>query len=201
MITLYLATSNRGKVREISELLARFDVSVFPRSPDIAPPVETGVTLVENATIKANYDFEFVEAGAVLADDSGLFVDVLDGAPGVYSSSFGGVEGDDARNRAALIDHLRRANVESSTARFICVMALKGSSGKVTTFEGVVEGRVHTFERGQFGFGYDSMFIPNEGDGRTFGEMQSVEKSTISHRSRALSKLVDAISKDPSLLS
>ncbi len=201
MKRLYLATSNPGKVKEISELLARFDVAVLPRSSDIAAPVETGVTLTENAIIKANYDFEFVEGSAVLADDSGLFVDILDGSPGVYSSSFGGVEGDDKRNRAALIEGLNGVGVDFSTARFMCLMALKGSSGRLATFEGVVEGKVFTFERGTHGFGYDSMFIPDEGDGRTFGEMESFEKSTISHRSRALSKLIEAISEDPSILS
>ena len=200
MTTLYLATSNAGKVREISELLKRFGVEVLPRSGDIAAPVETGATLVDNAILKANFDFEFVEGSAVLADDSGLFVDLLDGAPGVYSSSFGGIEGDSLRNRAALRERLMAANVDSSTARFICVMALKGTSGRLSTFQGVVEGRVYTFERGSNGFGYDSMFIPDEGDGRTFGEMESYEKSTMSHRSRALGSLIEAISEDPSIL-
>ena len=200
MIQLYLATSNVGKVKEISELLTRFDVTVLPRGSDVAPPDETGVTLIENAILKATFDFRFVKDSAVLADDSGLFVDVLDGEPGVYSSSFGGIEGDSARNRAELKSRLRMANVESSTARFRCVMALIGKGGQIHTFEGVVEGRVYTFERGDLGFGYDSMFIPDEGDGRTFGEMQSHEKSLISHRSRALSKLMNAIETDPSIL-
>ena len=200
MVRLYLATSNVGKVKEISELLAAFDVSVLPRSSTLEAPVETGETLIENAILKANYDFALIEGSAVLADDSGLFVDVLDGAPGVYSSSFGGVEGDDSRNRSALIERLKQARADSSRARFRCVMALKGISGQISTYEGVVEGTVYPFERGLHGFGYDSMFIPDEGDGRTFGEMERYEKSNISHRSRALAKLVEAITRDPSIL-
>jgi len=121
--------------------------------------------------------------GFALSDDSGLEVDALDGAPGVYSARYGGPEKDDALNRAALLRAMDGQTQRS--ARFRTVMAWATPTG-MTTYEGVVEGTLLTAERGTGGFGYDALFVPIDGDGRTFAEMSVDEKKAMSHRSRAL---------------
>lgn len=143
---------------------------------------ETGSTLEENATQKAKYLWDYCGISS-LADDSGLEVEALDGAPGVYSAMFAGPERSDQANRSLLLANLVGAT--DRTARFRTVLAWATADG-IQLYEGVVDGQIAHDERGEYGFGYDRIFIPNYGDGRTFAEMLPEEKVAMSHRSRAV---------------
>lgn len=184
-----LASANPKKAAEIAEILAD-RVHLVPRPPDVPEVVEDADTLVGNARLKAR---ALVDATglAALADDSGLEVDALDGAPGVRSARYAGEGGDDGRN----VDKLLRALAErpdpaERTARFRAVVVLVRPDGRELVAEGTVEGTIATTPRGVGGFGYDPVFVPSDGDGRTFAEMTSDEKHAISHRGRALAALV-----------
>ena len=184
---LVIATRNAHKTREIREMIGdRYevrDVSDFEALPEVA---ETGTTFVENATLKAVAISREVE-GLVLADDSGLEVDALGGAPGVWSSSYGGEEGNHALNNARLLKEM--AGREARTARFRCVMVLAEKGAVLASFEGTVEGRLLEEPRGEGGFGYDPMFAP-QGFEQSFAELGSAVKNEMSHRGRALAKVV-----------
>lgn len=210
-----LATDNAHKVVELSALLAALaaPVEVRPRPEWVGEVDETGATFAANADLKA-----VAVAGAVgewaLADDSGLEVDALGGAPGVRSARFaadlaaGGSVGDgsaeaalnptdrpdsiDAANRRALSTQLAAAGGDDRpSARFRCALALADPEGVVRLrTEGLVEGRITREQRGDGGFGYDPMFVPDDGDGSTFAEMDRAAKAAISHRGRALRALV-----------
>lgn len=143
---------------------------------------EDGTSLEENATQKAQNLWSRCKVPS-LADDSGLEVDVLDGAPGVYSAMYAGPERLDSANRELLLQKLQ--NTGNRKARFRTVLAWATKEG-IQLYEGVVHGSISHAERGFNGFGYDSIFIPDEGDGRTFAEMQPDEKIALSHRSRAV---------------
>ena len=190
MQTLLIATRNAHKTREIGQMLGSgwrvSDLLSFPHGPVIE---ETGATFEENATLKA-LSISRVFTGLVLADDSGLEVDGLGGAPGVRSARFAGGNADDAANRRALIQLLRNLPESELKARFRCVMVLATQGELLGSFEGTVEGRVVPEERGSGGFGYDSMFIPN-GYSETFGELQPEIKNSLSHRGRALAKVLE----------
>lgn len=187
---LLFATRNEAKVREVREILGiRFhveDLSVCPEMPEVE---ETGVTFEENVLLKIREGVRHY-AGWVLADDSGLEVDALDGAPGVRSARFAGEKATMADNRALLLEQMRGVPMEKRTARFRCVVALASRKERSRLFCGIVEGRIATDEKGERGFGYDSLFIP-AGDERTFAEMTSDEKHALSHRGRALLELAD----------
>ena len=192
---LILATRNAHKTAEIRAMLAdRFevlDVTAFPELPEIA---ETGTTFLENARLKALGISRLLD-GWVLADDSGLEVDALDGAPGVWSSSFGGQEGNHALNNARLL-----AAMEGKTgrqARFRCIMVLARNGREEANFDGTVEGRIIESPRGQQGFGYDPLFAP-DGFKQTFAELGEEVKNRLSHRSRALAKVVNHLENCPS---
>ncbi|MBJ7293247.1 MAG: RdgB/HAM1 family non-canonical purine NTP pyrophosphatase, partial [Ilumatobacteraceae bacterium] len=144
---------------------------------------ETGSTLLENAVIKAEAVVAFAHADAI-ADDTGLEVDALDGAPGVWSARFAGEPPSDARNRALLLERL--AGIVNRSARFRTVLAIVRADGTVIHADGTCNGTIALAERGDNGFGYDSVFIPNDGDGRTFAELSSDEKNALSHRARAV---------------
>ncbi len=184
---LILATRNAHKTREIRDLIGDryevLDVSAFPECPMIK---ETGTTFLENARLKAE-GISAVLDGWVLADDSGLEVDALGGAPGVWSSSYGGEEGNHALNNERLMREMR--GVEDRRARFRCTMVLARGGREEHHVSGLVEGRLIDELRGQEGFGYDPLFIP-EGHERTFAELGLEEKGRLSHRSRALSQVV-----------
>lgn len=159
------------------------DASAFPDFPEIA---ETGTTFLENARLKALGISRLVE-GWVLSDDSGLEVDALAGAPGVWSSSFGGEEGNHAKNNARLL--LEMAGKTERAARFRCTMVLARGGQEQAHFSGVVEGRLIDSLHGAGGFGYDPLFIP-QGYDQTFAELGDEIKNTLSHRSRALAQVV-----------
>jgi XTP/dITP diphosphohydrolase len=182
---LIVATRNRHKTAEIramvEERLEVLDATDFPDFPEVA---ETGTTFLENATLKAEA-ISRVAAGWVLADDSGLEVDALDGRPGVWSSSFGGIEGDHPRNNARLLEEM--TGVENRRARFRCTMVLARDGRAVADFSGTVEGRIATEPAGGGGFGYDPLFVP-DGHELTFSELGETVKNTMSHRARALAQ-------------
>jgi XTP/dITP diphosphohydrolase len=190
MQTLLIATRNEHKTREIAQMLgAGWQVSDL-RSLHHAPEIEeTGQTFKANAIIKA-LTISRLFKGLVLADDSGLEVDALDGAPGVFSARFAGLEANDASNRRLLALKLRALRAESFAGRFRCLMVLATQGELLGVFEGTVEGKIIPDERGFDGFGYDSMFIPN-GYAETFGELQPEIKNSVSHRGRALAQVVE----------
>ena len=198
MICLCLATRNAHKMREFSGIL-RGEVCLRDLSdyPEIGAVPEDGITFEENARIKAKIVSRQVR-GLVLADDSGLEVDSLGGAPGVYSARYAGQGATDAANREKLLEEMGRlAANPKRTARFRCVLALARGGEVIATFEGAVEGQVVRAERGVLGFGYDSLFQPN-GFGKTFAELSAAEKNAISHRAMAVSRLRDFLRKQSS---
>jgi XTP/dITP diphosphohydrolase len=191
MPRLLIATKNAHKTSEIREILGGgWEIEDLTAHPEIPAPDETGSTFVENSSIKA-VAASNVFSGYVLADDSGLEVDALGGAPGVQSARYSGANATDATNRQRL---LRELPGTGSSARFRCVMAVARKGAVLGTFEGAVEGRVITAERGSGGFGYDSLFIP-DGYSNTFGELSSDIKNGLSHRARALAAARDFLIK------
>jgi XTP/dITP diphosphohydrolase len=190
MQTLLIATRNRHKTREIGQMLGSgWDVRDLPSLPHAPRIEETGATFEENAALKA-LTISRIFTGLVLADDSGLEVDALNGAPGVHSARFAGLDADDAENRFLLIDKLKKLGGDKFPARFRCVIVLASQGELLGSFAGVIHGKVILEERGQSGFGYDSMFIP-QGYTETFGELQSEIKNSLSHRGRALAKALE----------
>jgi XTP/dITP diphosphohydrolase len=190
MQTLLIATRNGHKTREIAQILGAgwqvSDLTTLLHAPEIE---ETGLTFEANATIKA-LSISRLFTGLVLADDSGLEIDALAGAPGVYSARFAGPEANDTENRRLLTLKLRALRADSFAGRFRCVMVLATQGELLGVFAGVVEGSVIPEERGSEGFGYDSMFIPN-GYAETFGELSPEIKNSLSHRGRALAGAVE----------
>lgn len=164
----------------------RFEVLDATRLPDLPEIAETGSTFLENARLKAEGISRSVE-GWVLADDSGLEVEALGGAPGVWSSSFGGEEGNHAKNNARLVTEM--AGQAARRACFRCTMVLAKDGIAQADFCGVVEGVITDSPRGARGFGYDPLFIP-EGYERTFAELGDAVKNRLSHRARALAQAV-----------
>ena len=183
---LIIATENPGKISEIREVLAMpgLILHAFDELQDWPETEETGRTLEENAVKKARAALGHFGLPS-LADDSGLLVDHLDGRPGVYSSRYAGPEGDPERNMDLLLSELEGVAEERRSARFVCVMALAlpGMELRITT--GSCEGAILTCRRGEGGFGYDPVFLP-EGSERSMAELSLEEKNAISHRGRAL---------------
>jgi len=185
-VRICCATSNPGKLREFRLALQdHIDVQPVPGLGQIAPPEETGATFEENAIAKALYYSKFCD-DPVFADDSGLAVDALDGAPGVYSARYAGPDTTDADNNCLLL--ARMQDVRNRTARFICVIAVARRSQLLHTFRGEVEGTLAEEPRGPNGFGYDPLFFYPP-FGCTFGEAPLAEKMKVSHRARALAQL------------
>jgi XTP/dITP diphosphohydrolase len=183
-----LATANPGKAREISEILGD-DVELLPRPAEVPDVEETGDTLVDNARLKA---WALVDATgmAAIADDTGLEVDALDGAPGVRSARYAGEAADPVANVAKLLDALAGyPTAEERRARFRTVIVVAWPDGSELVSEGSVDGWIAPDPRGEGGFGYDPVFVPVEGDGSTFAEMAPASKHAISHRGRALRQL------------
>lgn len=184
---LILATRNAHKTSEIRAMIGdRFEVLNATAFPDFPEIEETGTSFLENARLKAEGISRLIE-GWVLSDDSGLEVDALAGAPGVWSSSYGGEEGNHAKNNARLLAEM--AGKADRGARFRCTMVLARGGIEHANFSGTVEGRLVDELHGSGGFGYDPLFIP-EGHDRTFAELGDEIKNTLSHRSRALQKAV-----------
>lgn len=180
---VYCATSNPGKLREFQLAAPDFDVRALPAS--VPPPEENGETFEANA-IKKALAYGKHTAEYLFADDSGLEVDALGGAPGVQSARYAGEHATDAANNALLLDRLR--GVENRSARFVCVIALVRGGELVKTFRGSVEGRILDGPRGSGGFGYDPLFY-HEPFGLTFGEAAIEQKMRVSHRARALEQM------------
>ncbi|MEA4882512.1 MAG: XTP/dITP diphosphatase [Clostridia bacterium] len=192
MRRLVIATRNRGKLREIAELLrsSGLDVSVcsldeYPEAPEVE---ETGATFPENAAIKARSAAEHANELA-LADDSGLVVDALGGAPGVMSARYAGPGASDQTRYERLLREMEHVPDGLRTARFVCAVAVAVPHGRVAIVEGSVEGVIEREPRGEGGFGYDPVFFLPE-LGATFGELDSKAKNAISHRARALTKSI-----------
>lgn len=196
MMTLLLATHNAHKVEEFRAILASFSVGAegayrvlsYRDVPNIPDVEETGTTFAENALLKA-------EAGAKLgyitvADDSGLAVDALDGAPGIFSARYAGVHGDDAANNRKLLSELD--GIDDRGAHYVCAIACVFPDGRHFTVEGTCKGQILSAPRGGGGFGYDPLFLIPE-TGKTFAEMTPDEKNARSHRTAALKRFVAQI--------
>lgn len=189
---LLLASSNPGKIREIHALLPADIVTVGLDDLGLASPEETGVTLRQNAELKALHAAR-ASGMVALADDSGLEVDALAGAPGVRSARFAGEPPNDARNRKALLAALSGVANEGRDARFVCAVTIATPDGAVWTSEGVVNGTILDRERGSRGFGYDSVFLLP--DGRTIAELLDEEKNAMSHRSAAIRQILPELQR------
>lgn len=186
---LLVSTRNLHKVAEIREILGReFDVLDLSAVSGVGEVEETGTTFEENAALKALAASERFD-GWVVADDSGLEVDHLGGAPGVLSARFSGQGATDASNRELLLAKLAGAEGRERAARFRCVMVLARGNKKLAAFTGSVEGLITRTEKGAGGFGYDSLFVP-DGHDKTFAELGADVKNTMSHRARALRELL-----------
>lgn len=192
MREIVLSTDNINKLREIREILEDLDIKIYGKS-DIEgldfEVIEDGYTLYDNALKKASAMAERVDY-AVLADDTGLFVKALNGEPGVHSARYAS-EHDDKKNREKLLNNLK--DKEDRSAYFKTEIILIDEDKNIIPIEGVCPGKISLEERGDNGFGYDSIFIP-DGFDKTFAEMSHEEKNQISHRSRALKNLRDKIS-------
>lgn len=192
MREIVLSTDNINKLREIREILEDLDIKIYGKY-DIEgldfEVIEDGDTLYDNALKKASAMAERVDY-AVLADDTGLFVKALDGEPGVHSARYAS-EHDDKKNREKLLNNLK--DKEDRSAYFKTEIILIDEDKNIIPIEGVCPGKISLEERGDNGFGYDSIFIP-DGFDKTFAEMSHEEKNQISHRSRALKNLRDKIS-------
>ena len=193
--TVALASRNPGKLREIHSILAAAGVDVAVVSsdefPDWIPPEETEPDYAGNAFLKARSLAAFAGVAA-LADDSGIEVDALGGAPGVRSARFAGENATDEHNLNKLIDRIRLVPTYERTARYRCVAVLVTPGGDEWRADGTVEGRLIVEPRGDGGFGYDPIFIA-EGESRTMSELTSSEKDRISHRGKAFRGLVDRL--------
>lgn len=188
---LLVATGNAGKVRELSKLLADapLRLRLLSEFTGITEADETGATFAENAVIKALH-YSKQSGLLTLSDDSGLVVDALNGAPGVYSARYAGTEATYEERMAKLLGEIAATGDGERSARFVFVIALAAPlTGTLDTFEGTCEGRIAHAPRGDGGFGYDPIFIP-EGHTQTFGELPDEIKQNMSHRARALVKAV-----------
>ncbi len=189
---LVLASANPDKAAEIRAILARSGVELVARPESVPEVAETGDTLEENARLKAVALATATGLPAV-ADDTGLLVDALDGAPGVLSARYAGEEATYADNVAKLLAQLDGVAPGARRARFETVALACWPDGREVLARGTVEGVIATEARGTGGFGYDPVFVPAEGDGRTFAEMSSEEKHALSHRGRAFRSLADKL--------
>jgi XTP/dITP diphosphohydrolase len=186
--TVLVSTRNAHKLVEIRQILGpSFELLDLSSVPALGEVEETGTTFEENAALKALAASAHFD-GWVLADDSGLEVDALGGAPGVYSARFSGEGATDVTNRALLLEKLATVPADQRSARFRCVIALARGGEVLAHFSGAVEGVIIQSEQGAGGFGYDPLFVP-EGFGETFAELGAETKNRLSHRGRALAGL------------
>ena len=188
--SLLVATRNAHKAREFREILGgQFEVHDLSTNPEIPETIESGKTFAENAILKA-VAVSKEHPGLVIADDSGLEVDALGGAPGIFSARYAGKHATDKENVDKVLGELARSGVQTGerSARFRAVLALARSGEILATFEGIVEGRIIDVPKGKHGFGYDPVFVPS-GFSETFAELESDTKNRISHRAKALGKM------------
>jgi XTP/dITP diphosphohydrolase len=188
---LVVASHNKGKVREIEELLASFGFVVKGATElGLAEPEETEATFEGNAILKARAAAD-ASGLMALADDSGLSVTALDGAPGIYSARWAGETKDFSFAMARVERELKEKHATDLSAKFVCVLALAAPNGEAETFRGEVEGHLIFPPRGSKGFGYDPIFVPN-GMTDTFAEIEPAAKHAMSHRAHAFEKLVNS---------
>jgi XTP/dITP diphosphohydrolase len=185
---IVVATANPDKAREIVDALADLDIELIPRPASVPDVDETGTTLLDNARLKAEA-LRTATGHDALADDTGLEVDALGGAPGVWSARYAGEGATYADNVDKLVAEMAAARRNARTARFRTVLVLAGADGSELAVDGVAEGVIADAPRGTEGFGYDPVFVPAGGRGRTFAEMTLAEKQALSHRGRALRAL------------
>jgi len=196
MSDIFVASKNKNKIREISRILKEVPVevrSVYEEINTANDIEETGMTFKENAVIKALAFSDKVE-GYVLADDSGLCVDYLGGKPGVYSARYAGTGATDEDNNIKLLRELEGVSISRRTAKFVCVIALANKGKILGTFYGECKGFINIEPRGSNGFGYDPLFLLE--NGKTMAELTSDEKNSISHRASALRKLKRFMEED-----
>ncbi len=194
---LVLASANPDKTREITAILsASLPVTLLARPAEVPDVVEDGETLLDNARLKARA-LVVATGTAAVADDTGLEVDALGGAPGVYSARYAGEDATYADNVAKLLRDLDALDDRggSRRARFRTVALVAFPDGAEVWAEGTVEGRISSKERGNHGFGYDPVFVPDGGEGRTFAEMRAEEKDAVSHRGRAFRGLASRLAQ------
>jgi XTP/dITP diphosphohydrolase len=193
-VTIYCATTNQGKVREYRLAFAAFGGARFNLQPlsNSGPAYEeSGLTFAENAAGKAVHYSRSAAGAMVFADDSGLEVDALGGAPGIYSARFAGPGSTDAANNALLVERL--AGVSRRSARFVCEIAVARDGQSLATFRGTAEGEMLSAPRGAAGFGYDPLFFYPPRNA-TFAELTGDEKLLVSHRGAAVKQLVEWLS-------
>lgn len=188
---ILVGTKNAGKVRELENMLSDFPIELrsLDEFENVIEPEETGATFADNAELKAVYYSEKTGLAA-LADDSGLEVSALNGAPGVYSARYGGKDSSNEEKIAKLLEELENSGNEDRSARFVCVIVLTNETGDIIfQAEGICDGKIANEPRGENGFGYDPVFIP-VGFDETFGELSSDVKSNLSHRGKAIEKII-----------
>ena len=196
MKKIVIATKNQGKLREMKAAFAHLPVEIVSLASfgDLPDAVEDGATFAANARIKAHFFREATQT-ACIADDSGIELDALGGAPGVHSARFAGRHGDDAANNAKMIAELQARGLTSSSADYRCALVFEDVDGTVLTADGRVDGTIRFEPRGNGGFGYDPYFYVERPDGteKTMAELTLAEKDAISHRGKALRELVSQL--------
>lgn len=199
-----LASQNRNKIKEINAILEKFDMEAIPRDDTLLPKddvEENGTTFEENSLIKAQAIRDMIINGnytdymdcPIIADDTGLMVDALDGAPGVYSARYAGEGRSADDNNTKLLNELKEVPYESRTARFATVITMIFPEGKRIVARGECQGHIAMNRQGDGGFGYDPLFAPDGYEGKTFSELGADIKNLISHRAKALEKLEELL--------
>jgi XTP/dITP diphosphohydrolase len=193
MLEIVLATTNPGKVAEIEEIMSGLPIRFLTRDDVVSWPSinESGTSYLQNALIKAR-TLARVTGRPALADDSGIEVDALDGAPGVRSARFSGPDASDAKNNSKLADLMREVPADNRKARYRCAAVVVMPDGSEIVAEGSCEGTIAMRPAGESGFGYDPWFIPS-GHESTFGQLSAETKHAISHRGKALRRLADKL--------
>jgi XTP/dITP diphosphohydrolase len=190
MKEIIIATRNQGKAEEFASFFGLYGIQVktlLDLDKNLPDVEETGTTFEENAKIKAS-EIAALLKQPVLADDSGLVVDALNGAPGIYSARYAGEEKNDEKNNIKLLEKLQGVPMNKRTARFVCVLAISVPGEDIEYFKGYCEGTIARQAKGNNGFGYDPLFIP-EGYSKTMAELTADEKNSISHRNQAFQSL------------
>ena len=195
MKKIVLATANQGKLKEFKKILSDFEIISMKQAGFTGEIEETGKTFRENALIKAKAVAKSLNVPA-LADDSGLCVNALGGAPGIYSARYS-KEGNDKSNRDLLLKNMQ--GISDRSAKFVCSLCYFEPDGKVVFADGETQGEILTEEQGTFGFGYDPVFLP-DGYSQTFGELPQEVKNRISHRAAAFRKALEFVEDEMSVL-
>lgn len=202
LMELWIATTNRGKLLEFEMILeplikeGKLKLKTLGDLDTYFPPEETGATFLDNARIKAR-SLKAVRPGAwIVAEDSGLAVEGMNGLPGVHSARYAGPKASDFENRAKLLKIMGLKALANRNASFICQMVVFDSDGQEHLFDGELKGTIAKAEAGKTGFGYDSVFIP-EGESKTLAELGLAFKNKVSHRARAVEKLLELLRQKP----